>query len=144
MDSSSLCLLKSAYGIIAIFGDDVNSHLFLRGMILRLPRKTFRHPDLERAYRGHETEVHGMGAIAPLDAVEAAKILHMNSRTLVRWARCGYVPAHPLGEGKRRIWRFFESELLEWVERQQNGCVRGPEQSTIPIAIGAHAKKEIA
>lgn len=81
---------------------------------------------------------------APLDAIEAAKILHMNSRTLVRWARCGYVPAHPLGEGRRRIWRFFERELLEWVEHQQNGCIRGPEQGTIPIAIGAHAKKEIA
>jgi hypothetical protein len=26
---------------------------------------------------------------------------------------CPYVPAHPLGEGKRRICRFFESELLE-------------------------------
>jgi Helix-turn-helix domain len=81
---------------------------------------------------------------APLDAVEAAKILHMNSRTLVRWARCGYVPAHPLGEGRRRIWRFFESELVEWVERQQNRCSEGVPQGTIPIAIGAHAKKEIA
>jgi Helix-turn-helix domain len=80
----------------------------------------------------------------PLDAVEAAKIVRMNSRTLVRWARSGYVPAHPLGEGKRRIWRFFESELLEWVERQKNGCIQGPEHGTIPIAIGAHAKKEIA
>lgn len=50
---------------------------------------------------------------APLDAVEAAKIVGMNSRTLVLWARRGYVPAHPLGEGKRRIWRFFESELLD-------------------------------
>jgi len=81
---------------------------------------------------------------APLDSIEAAKILRMNSRTLVRWARCGYVPAHPLGEGRRRIWRFFESELLEWVERQQNGCADGVPHGTIPIAIGAHAKKEIA
>jgi Helix-turn-helix domain len=81
---------------------------------------------------------------APLDAIEAARVLRMNSRTLVRWARCGYVPAHPLGEGKRRIWRFFESELLEWVERQQNGCIQGLEHGTISIAIGAHAKKEIA
>ena len=44
-----------------------------------------------------------------LDAAEAAKILGMNSRTIVLWARRGYVPAHPLGEGKRRIWCFFES-----------------------------------
>lgn len=81
---------------------------------------------------------------APLDPTEAAKVLKVNSHTLVRWARCGYVPGHPLGEGKRRIWRFFESELLEWVERQQNGCIQGPGHGTIPIAIGARAKKEIA
>ncbi len=80
----------------------------------------------------------------PLDAVEAAKIVGMNSRTLVLWARRGYVPAHPLGEGKRRIWRFFESELLEWVERQRNACASGPPDDTIHIAIDAHAKKEIA
>jgi hypothetical protein len=28
---------------------------------------------------------------------------------------CPYIPAHPFGECKRRIWRFFESELLGWV-----------------------------
>ena len=80
----------------------------------------------------------------PLDATEAATVLKMNSRTLVRWARCGYVPAHPLGEGKRRIWRFFESELLQWVEQQQNACRIGTLPATISIAIDAHAKKEIA
>jgi hypothetical protein len=31
------------------------------------------------------------------------------------------VPAHPLGEGRRRMWRFFEDELLAWVESQSNG-----------------------
>jgi hypothetical protein len=40
---------------------------------------------------------------ALLDAVEAVKIVGINSRTLVLWARRAYVPAHPLGEGKRRI-----------------------------------------
>jgi hypothetical protein len=52
------------------------------------------------------------GAKAPLDAKEAASVLKMNSRTLVHWARCGYVPAHPLveanfstldGVGRRRV-----------------------------------------
>jgi excisionase family DNA binding protein len=51
---------------------------------------------------------------------EAAPILKMNPRTLVKWAREGYVPAHPLGEGKRRLWRFFESEIVKWVEGQNN------------------------
>jgi excisionase family DNA binding protein len=77
----------------------------------------------------------------PLDAKEAARVLKMDSRTLVRWARRGYVPAHPLGEGKRRIWRFFESELLEWVENHENGCVRKPPESTLKTAIDAHAER---
>ncbi len=52
---------------------------------------------------------------------EAAALLEMNPRTLVKWARLGYVPAHPLGEGKRRLWRFFEAEIVKWVEGQGNG-----------------------
>jgi hypothetical protein len=86
-------------------------------------------------------ETVGQQNAAPLDAAEAARILGMNSRTLVRWAPCGYVPAHPLGEGKRRIWRFFESELLEWVEEQRNGCIRGLPHDKLTPAIGAHAKE---
>ena len=54
-----------------------------------------------------------------LDAQEAAQILRMDKRTLVRWARIGYVPAHPLGEGKRKLWRFREHELLVWVEARE-------------------------
>ena len=55
-----------------------------------------------------------------LTPVEAAMLLHMDDRTLIRWARGGYVPAHPLGEGRRRMWRFFEDELLVWVATQSN------------------------
>jgi predicted site-specific integrase-resolvase len=77
----------------------------------------------------------------PLDAKEAARVLKMDSRTLVCWARRGYVPAHPLGEGKRRIWRFFESELLKWVENQENAYARKPPRSTLKTAIDAHAEE---
>ena len=77
----------------------------------------------------------------PLDAREAALILKMNSRTLVHWARSGYVPAHPLGEGKRRIWRFFESELLEWIRTRQTTFMEGPSRRTLKTAIDAHAKE---
>jgi len=49
---------------------------------------------------------------------KAAVLLEMDHRTLVKWARQGYVPSHPLGEGKRRLWRFFEDELLSWVGAQ--------------------------
>ncbi len=78
---------------------------------------------------------------APLDATEAASVLKMNSRTLVRWARCGYIPAHPLGEGKRRIWRFFESELLEWVKEQETNFSEMQPGSNFKRAIDAHAKE---
>ena len=53
-----------------------------------------------------------------LTPAEAAELLQMDARTLVKWARQGYVPSHPLGEGKRRLWRFFEDELLSWVTDQ--------------------------
>ena len=53
---------------------------------------------------------------------EAAELLHMDHpRTVVAWARKGYLPAHPLGEGRRRIWRFVEGELVKWLATQVNG-----------------------
>ena len=75
-----------------------------------------------------------------LDADEAAQVLKMDSRTLVRWARLGHVPAHPMGEGKRKLWRFLEHELLEWLEAQKPDKKK-PMASTIEIAISAHARR---
>jgi predicted site-specific integrase-resolvase len=75
-----------------------------------------------------------------LDAEEAAQILRMDRRTLICWARLGYVPAHPLGEGKRKLWRFLEHELLDWVKDREVEKKRPP-TSTIRTAIGAHARR---
>jgi predicted site-specific integrase-resolvase len=75
-----------------------------------------------------------------LNAEEAAEILRMDARTVIRWARLGYVPAHPLGEGKRKIWRFLEHELLQWVEARESDHKR-PLTSTINGAISAHARR---
>ena len=75
-----------------------------------------------------------------LDAREAAQVLRMDSRTLVRWARLGQVPAHPLGEGKRKLWRFLEHELLAWVEGRESEKIP-PRTATMKIAIGAHARR---
>ena len=75
-----------------------------------------------------------------LNAEEAAQILRMDRRTLIVWARLGYVPAHPLGEGKRKSWRFLERELLDWVEAQESDKKR-PLASTIEVAIGARARR---
>jgi len=51
----------------------------------------------------------------PMTPVAASEYLGLDVKTITRWARQGYLPAHPLGEGKRKYWRFFESELSEWL-----------------------------
>ncbi len=57
-----------------------------------------------------------------LTAVEAADFLGgLNSRTVTRWAREGYLPSYPIGEGKRRLWRFLESDLEQWMLSRRTG-----------------------
>jgi hypothetical protein len=79
------------------------------------------------------------GRIRVLDPMEAAALIKMDSRTLVRWARLGHVPAHPLGEGKRQLWRFIENELLEWFAKRS--FQRKPPALSIETAIGARARR---
>jgi len=56
-------------------------------------------------------------------ASEAAKFLSIHSRTLTQMARRGDIPAHPLGNGPRRVWRFLLSELDVWMrERVHSRC----------------------
>lgn len=75
-----------------------------------------------------------------LNADEAAEVLRMDSRTLVRWARLGQVPAHPLGEGKRRLWRFIETELISWLA-ERGTPLKKPVANTMDTAINAHARR---
>ena len=75
-----------------------------------------------------------------LNADEAAEVLRMDSRTLVRWARLGQVPAHPLGEGKRRLWRFIENELISWLA-ERGTPLKKPDANTMDTAINAHARR---
>ncbi len=42
---------------------------------------------------------------------DAAAFLKINRLKIIRMARSGSVPAHPLGTGQRRQWRFKLSEL---------------------------------
>ncbi len=53
-----------------------------------------------------------------VDAGEAARFLKINRRTLLHWARAGVLPAHPLGTGSRKTWRFLLSELTHWLRAQ--------------------------
>ena len=57
---------------------------------------------------------------------EAAEFLGgLNARTVTRWAREGYLPSYPIGEGKRRLWRFLESDLEQWMLSRRTGQISG-------------------
>jgi len=60
-----------------------------------------------------------------LTCEQAAQYLGgLNGRTVARWAREGYLPAIPLGEGKKRLWRFLQTDLDAWMNgRRQGGQV---------------------
>jgi len=75
-----------------------------------------------------------------LDPREAAQVLRMDSRTLVRWARLGQVPAHPMDNGKRKLWRFLEHELVELLQARK-ADKKFPVPSTMKVAISAHARR---
>jgi excisionase family DNA binding protein len=46
-----------------------------------------------------------------LTAAEAALYLKVKPRTVLKWAKEGRIPAHPLSGFKRVTWRFLKSEL---------------------------------
>jgi len=51
-----------------------------------------------------------------VDGQRAAEFLGLPRKTLLNLARRGTVPAHPIGDGMRHIWRFRLSELASWIE----------------------------
>lgn len=66
-----------------------------------------------------------------LTAVEASVFLGgLNSRTVTRWAREGYLPSYPIGEGKRRLWRFLKSDLETWMLSRRTGQTQASEYTT--------------
>lgn len=64
--------------------------------------------------------VNSAASTRPMDPKAAAAFLSLDDKTIIRWAGKGYLPGHPLGEGKRKFWRFFESELREWLAAKTN------------------------
>ena len=57
------------------------------------------------------------GAESFVDAGEAAKFLSLSRRRVLELARTGKLPAYPIGEGSRRVWRFRLSELVAALPR---------------------------
>jgi excisionase family DNA binding protein len=52
---------------------------------------------------------------------KAAEFLCLDRLRVIRLARAGKIPAHPLGTSRRRQWRFKLSEL----ERHMQGDING-------------------
>ena len=64
-----------------------------------------------------------------VDAVEAGEFLRLRPRRVLELARQGVIPAYPLGQGKRRVWRFRLSEVADAVRARG---VDYPRQSPAP------------
>lgn len=64
-----------------------------------------------------------------VDAVSAGAFLCLRPRRVLHLARQGVIPAHPLGEGQCKVWRFRLSELSAAVCSRGVNCVR---QSRVP------------
>jgi hypothetical protein len=50
-----------------------------------------------------------------VDAHEAATFLKITPRRIKEMSRKGQMPAHPIGEGQRKVWRYRLSELSAWM-----------------------------
>ncbi len=64
-----------------------------------------------------------------VDAIEAGQFLHLRPRRVLELARQGVIPAYPLGQGKRRVWRFRLSELASAIRSR---AVNSGRQSPAP------------
>jgi hypothetical protein len=64
-----------------------------------------------------------------VDAETAAEFLSLRPRRVLELARQGLIPAYPLGEGLRRVWRFRLSELASAICERGVNCRR---QSSAP------------
>jgi hypothetical protein len=53
-----------------------------------------------------------------VSAFEAGGFVKLHPSTVLRLAREGVLPAHPIGNGTRKRWRFLLSELQAWLVSQ--------------------------
>jgi len=57
------------------------------------------------------------GNLEPFVSAErAGEFLAMSRKTVLALARKGYLPAHPVGQGMRKVWKFRLSELDLWMK----------------------------
>jgi excisionase family DNA binding protein len=63
---------------------------------------------------------------APVSQQHAARFLNMHPKTVLRKAREGSLPAHPVGSDRKR-WHFYLSELDNWLRSQVISGRRAPQ-----------------
>jgi hypothetical protein len=93
--------------------------------------------DMESLERNGMFEIERSVVGAPLepfvDADTVAEFLAVERRQVLNWARSGDISAHPLGHGKRRMWRFrlteVEAAVLSWRKPIRNTIVPGSPRS---------------
>ena len=70
-----------------------------------------------------------------VDASLAAEFLNLRPRRVLQLARQGSIPAYPVGEGQRRVWRFRLSELASAIRARgvnsSDAAVRAERKETI-------------
>jgi excisionase family DNA binding protein len=90
---------------------------------------------------------HGVDAGSFLTAEQASRFLGgIHPRTLTRWAREGLIPAYPLGEGKRRLWRFRRDDLRTWMLARRSGpslLASSSDERTLGTATDASGRRMI-
>lgn len=53
-----------------------------------------------------------------VDAYKVANFLSLTRRRILELVRAGRLPAYPLGNGQRRVWRFRLSEIASAMSKQ--------------------------
>jgi hypothetical protein len=71
-----------------------------------------------------------------VDSITAAKFLSVMPRRLLDMARAREVPAHPIGTGARKTWRFRLSELESALSQHEAST------PTIPLASRANRSRQ--
>lgn len=76
-----------------------------------------------------------------VDADAAAQYLAVTRRRLLDMTRAGRIPAHPLGDGKRRTWRFRLTEIEAYLPRAGVNSTPPTQQNFEPETVPATAAK---
>jgi hypothetical protein len=64
-----------------------------------------------------------------VDAIRAGEFLSLTPRRILELARAQQIPAHPLGAGRRKQWRFRLSELAAAIAGTETTIAGGSPRS---------------